>query len=131
MNTPHTDSSPLFGPLPGAVPVTKTPDKSTDPHDISACATPESILGLIGTFLPLLDVSPSRKIQALMLLNPDMDRPSFRGLANRLGKNLQHLHYVVTGRRDSSALKALMADELCVRVPNIWPPDHTPTVEQS
>ncbi|MCF8065014.1 MAG: hypothetical protein K9K36_07210 [Desulfarculaceae bacterium] len=86
---------------------------------------------MIGTLLPLLDVSPSRKIQALMLLNPDMERPSFRGLANLLGKNLQHLHYVVTGRRDSSALKSLMAGELCVRVPNIWTPDHTPKVEQS
>ncbi|MCF8124488.1 MAG: hypothetical protein K9K34_18960 [Desulfarculaceae bacterium] len=72
--------------------------------------------------LPLLEVSPSRKVQALMLLNPNMDRPSFRGLANRLGKNLQHLHYVVTGRRDSGALKLLMAGELCVRVESIWTP---------
>jgi hypothetical protein len=77
---------------------------------------------LIGSLLPLLDVSPSRKVQALMLLNPNIDRPSFRGLANLLGKNLQHLHYVVTGRRDSGALKNLVAGELCVTAESIWPP---------
>ena len=132
MNNPHTSSTPLFGPPAGPVPKTELPDKTRDPHDVSACATPESILGLIGSVLPLLDVSPSRKVQALMLLNPSMDRPSFRGLANLLGKNLQHLHYVVTGRRDSSVLKELVAGELGVSVSNIWPAGHHPTtVEQS
>jgi len=132
MNNPHTSSTPLFGPLQGPVPATEPLDKTRDPHDVSACATPESILGLIGSVLPLLDVSPSRKVQALMLLNPSMNRPSFRGLANLLGKNLQHLHYVVTGRRDSSALKELVAGELGVSVQSIWPPvAHDPKVEQS
>lgn len=122
MNDPHTNSGPLFVSLPGAVPASKALEIPKDPHDVSACSTPESILSMIGALLPLLDVSPSRKVQALMLLNPNMDRPSFRGLANLLGKNLQHLHYVVTGRRDSSALKLLMAGELCVTVESIWPP---------
>lgn len=97
-----------------------------------ACSTPQQVLGAIGGLLPLLEVSPSRRIQALLLLNPSFDRPSYPGLANRVGRCKPYVHNVCTGKLSSGPLRKDVAAALCVRARDIWSPaSHTSTLEQS
>jgi len=99
---------------------------------VAACATPEQALGVIGELLPVLGVSPTRRIQALMLLNPSFDRPSYPGLANRVGRCKPYVHNVCTQKLPSDPLQNDVAAALCVRASDIWSPEsHNPTVEQS
>lgn len=141
-------AAPLFGPT-NETPPAQGGDIASQPNDssphaggasipepvvlpLTVCETPEMALAIIGHLLPVLGVSPTRRIQALMLLNPSFDRPSYPGLANRVGRCKPYVHNVCTQKLDSDPLQIDVAAALGVCVADIWPPDsHTPTVEQS
>ena len=148
MTSPHAAATPLFATAekPAAGQRRVIPTETTDsipaataqsiPRLVEAllaeCTAPAQVLRVIGALLPSLGVEPTRRCQALLLLNHSFDRPSYPGLANRVGRSRPFVQDVCSGKKPSGPLREDIARVLCVVPDNIWSPvPHDPKVEQS
>jgi hypothetical protein len=64
---------------------------------------------------------------ALMLLNPNIERPSYPGLANLIGRHRVYVHDVCTEKIYAPPTREAVAAALHVQPDQIWTPDpHAP-----